>query len=123
MEIQFEQNKNFNQSHRDEPTVTKTTENDKGKPQGREGDPNFRMVTTESENDEKNLDRRPADVVNENINSDESDDTSSAIPGIQSDLQNTTRHPSKPLGEDPNVNAERENKEETGERKKESSDE
>jgi len=118
MEIQFEQNKNFNQSHREEPTVTKTTEQDKGKPQGKEGDPHIRMVTTEFENEEKTLDRRPADVANKDLDHPNDDDTSSAIPGVQSDLQNTTRNSSKPLGEDPNVNAERENKEENDELEK-----
>lgn len=117
MEIQFEQNRDFNQSHRESP-VTDTNDKNSKQPQGREGDPNQRLVNREELNtEEKMLDRRPADVEDENFNP-EKDRTSSAIPGIQSDSQNTTRNSGKPLGEDPNVNAERENKEENDELEK-----
>lgn len=110
MEIQFEQNRDFNQAHRNEPTVTDTKEGEKGKPQGREGNPNQRLTNREElETDEKELDRRPADVADENLNT--GDDGSSAVQGIQSDAQNTTRNSGKPSGEEPNYNAEVENKE------------
>ncbi len=116
MEIQFEQNREFNQSHR-ENSVTDTKDHEGTQPQGKEGDPNQHLVNRKAlDTEEKNLDRRPADVANGDL--DDDDQTSSAVPGIQSDAQNTTRNPSKPLGEDPNVNAERENKEENDELEK-----
>ncbi|RZK13731.1 MAG: hypothetical protein EOO43_17455, partial [Flavobacterium sp.] len=99
MEIQFEQNRDFNQSHRED----KQDENvERGQPQGREGDPNQRIVKSdELNNEEKGLDRRPADAINGII--DEGDDTSSAIPGMQSDQQNSTRNNSRPDGEEPQL--------------------
>lgn len=105
MGIQFEQNRDFNQSHRED----KQDEGVKrGQPQGREGDPNQRIVKREElSNDEKGLDRRPADAINGNM--DEGSDTASAIPGMQSDQQNSTRNNSRPDGEEPNGNAEGEN--------------
>lgn len=107
MEIEFEQNRDFNQSHEEE---GQNNYRDKGKPQGREGDPNQRLVKREElDNDKKELDRRPADIENERLDDDSGH--ASAIPGIQSDNQNSTRNNSKPIGEDPNHNAEIENKE------------
>ena len=115
MEIQFEQNREFNQSHREN---NAKDVKESGQPQGKEGDPNQHLVNRkELDTEEKNLDRRPADVANEEITNN-GNHTSSAIPGVQSDAQNSTRNPSKPLGEDPNVNAERENKEENEELEK-----
>ncbi len=114
MEIQFEQNRDFNQSHR-ENSVTDTNDKESKQPQGKEGDPHQRLVKREElDTEEKTLNRRPADVVNGELEKDD-DNTSSAVAGIQSDAQNTTRSTSKPSGEDPNVNAERENKEENDE--------
>lgn len=122
MEIQFEQNRDFNQSHRDNP-VTDTNDNERSQPQGKEGDPNQHLVNRKAlDTDEKTLDRRPADVANGDLGNDD-DHTSSAVAGVQSDAQNTTRNSSKPLGEDPNVNAERENKEENEELEKGDKDE
>ncbi len=116
MEIQFEQNRDFNQSHR-ENSVTDTNDNERRQPQGKEGDPNQHLVNRKAlDTDEKTLDRRPADVANGDLEND--DHTSSAVAGVQRDAQNTTRNSSKPLGEDPNVNAERENKEENDELEK-----
>ncbi|RZL69933.1 MAG: hypothetical protein EOO93_00045 [Pedobacter sp.] len=112
MEIQFEQNRDFNQSHRDD----KQGEHiQRGQPQGREGDPNQRIVKSEElNNEEKGLDRRPADAANGNI--EKGDDTSSAIPGMQSDQQNSTRNSSKPDGEAPNYSTEMENNQNKEER-------
>ncbi|WP_113662443.1 hypothetical protein [Pedobacter nanyangensis] len=118
MEIQFEQNRNFNQSHREDPSVTQTTQKDKGKPQGKEGDPQQHLVNSRAlDTEEKTLDRRPADVSNGEAGNND-DKASSAVPGIQSDSQNSTRNSSKPLGEDPNVNADRENQEDQEELEK-----
>ncbi len=109
MEIQFEQNRDFNQSHRDD--HQNNEHNEKEGPQGKEGDPNQHLVKREElDNEEKELDRRPADTT-DGAKEDEGDSTSSAIPGVQSDNQNSTRNSSKPNGEDPNHNAEVENKE------------
>ncbi|MDQ8003534.1 MAG: hypothetical protein REI64_01970 [Pedobacter sp.] len=104
MEIQFEQNKNFNQSHRDEPSVENTREGEKGQPQGREGDPNIRMANREAlESDRPELDRRPADVAQGNA-SDIGDEKSSAVAGVRSEQQDSSEGESKPTGEDPNYN-------------------
>lgn len=109
MEIQFEQNRDFNQSHRDEENRSK--EGEQRQPQGQEGDPNQRLVNREElDTEEKELDRRPADIANHDAN-DKGQDTSSAIAGVQDDQQNSTRNSSKPLGENPDYNAKLENEE------------
>ncbi|SOD14134.1 hypothetical protein [Pedobacter xixiisoli] len=96
MEIQFEQNRDFNQSHRE---GNQQTNRKSGEPQGREGDPNQRLVKREElDTDEKVLDRRPADVQEEKAN-ETGNEKSSAIAGVQDDQQNSTRGSSKPLGE------------------------
>lgn len=111
MEIQFEQNKNFNQSHRDDPSVEDTREGEKGQPQGREGDPNIRIVNREAlESDRPELDRRPADVANGNA-SDIGDENSSAVAGVRSDQQDVASGDSKPTGEDPDYDTELRNQE------------
>lgn len=100
METQFEQNKHFNQSHRDE-SVTDTREGEKGQPQGREGDPNIRMAKREALQSEKTeLDRRPYDVANGDA-SDTGDENSSAVAGVRSDQQDAASGDSRPLAEDP----------------------
>jgi len=117
MENQFQQNRDFNQSHRGHSTVTDTQSNEKGQPQGEEGNPNQRLTHREAlDQQEKELDRRPADVANGMAN-DQGDQSSSAIAGIQSDQQNSSEGASKPIGEDPNRNAEIENKEDAEETK------
>ena len=110
MEIQFEQNRDFNQSHREE----NNEEVKKGQPQGEEGNPNQRIVSRDDiNNEEKQLDRRPADLENGQGDS-LGNETSSAIAGVQSDQQNSTRNTSNPSGEDPNNNTDTERqKEET----------
>eukprot|EP01085_Mycamoeba_gemmipara_P004128 Mycagemm_TRINITY_DN10239_c0_g1::TRINITY_DN10239_c0_g1_i2::g.4128::m.4128 type:complete len:118 gc:universal TRINITY_DN10239_c0_g1_i2:368-15(-) len=117
MENQFEQNRNFNQSHRGQSTVTNTQSNEKGQPQGEEGNPNQRLAKREAlDGEEKALDRRPADVA-QGIANDQGDQDSSAVAGIQNDQQNASEGASEPLGEDPNHNAEIENKEDAEETK------
>ncbi|RYE39682.1 MAG: hypothetical protein EOP48_25470 [Sphingobacteriales bacterium] len=111
MEIQFEQNKNFNQSHREEASVTDTKLGEKGKPQGKEGDPNIRLANREALQTEKTeLDRRPYDVASGNA-SDIGDESSSAVAGLRSDQQDVASGDSKPLAEDPDIKTETENQE------------
>ena len=115
MEIQFEQNKAFNQGHRgEEASVNDTKEQDKGKPQGREGDPNIRLANREALQTEKiELDRRPYDVANGEASS-TGDEDSSAIAGVKSDQQDAASGDSKPLAEDPYTNTEEENQKKEG---------
>ena len=109
MESQFQQDRDFKQSQREENSPDEYKEG--RQPQGREGDPNQRLVKRkELDNDEKELDRRPADVKEDN-GSAQGHDTSSAISGVQDDQQNSTRNSGRPLGEDPSHNAEIESKE------------
>ncbi|WP_410221187.1 hypothetical protein [Pedobacter sp.] len=109
MEIQFEQNRDFNQLHRDENPVSDKKE--KGEAGGSEGNPDQKLVNSEKlDNDEKELDRRSADIAHGKGNQ-LGGEGSSAVAGVQSDQQNSTRSNRKPLGEDPNYNAETENKE------------
>lgn len=108
MEIQFEQNRDFNQSHREGNHQKEQKES--RQPQGEEGNPNQRLVKrAELDTDEKELDRRPADVEGENPNN-IGDANSSAIAGVQNDQQNSTRSSSKPFGENTERNTEIENK-------------
>jgi hypothetical protein len=85
---------------------------EKGKgPQGKEGNPNQRVNSPDKLNDDQtNLDRRSADVVNGDADTG-GDANESAVPGVQSDMQNSSSTTSSPSGEDPNHNAEVENKE------------
>ena len=102
METQFEQNKNFNQAHREE-SVTDTREGEKGQPQGKEGDPNIRMANREAlQSDKTELDRRPYDVANGDA-SNIGDENSSAVAGVRSDQQDVAGGDSKPLAEDPDI--------------------
>lgn len=110
MEIQFEQNKNFNQSHREDATVTDTKEGEKGKPQGREGDPNIKLANREAlQSEQAELDRRPYDVANGDV-SNTGDEKSSAIAGLKSDQQDAASGDSSPMAENPGI--EQENKDE-----------
>lgn len=94
MEIQFEQNRDFNQSHREEAerpvepnneTVSDTKEGEKGRPQGEEGNPNQRFADRESyQNEQKDLDRRPSDVAAGNAN-DTGEGNASAVAGVIDD--------------------------------------
>lgn len=111
MEIQFEQNRDFNQLHREESMVSDKKESDKGEVGGSEGNPDQKLVNRKKlDNKEKELNRRSADIAHGKGNQ-QGDENTSAIAGIQSDQQNSTRGNKKPLGEDPNYNAEIENKE------------
>ncbi|MCJ0743713.1 hypothetical protein [Pedobacter montanisoli] len=111
MEIQFEQNRDFNQLHREENPVSDKKEEEKGELGGSEGNPDQKLVNREELNkEERELDRRPADIAH-GEGDQLGDESSSAIAGVQSDQQNSTRGNRKPLGEDPNYNAETENKE------------
>lgn len=116
MEIQFEQNKNFNQSHREETPVTDTKEGEKSQPQGREGDPNMRLTNREAlETEKTELDRRPYDVANGDA-SNTGDENTSAVAGIKSELQDAASGDSKPLAEGEDINTEnQENDEENDE--------
>lgn len=115
MEIQFEQNKNFNQSHREDPAVEDTRKGEKGQPQGREGDPNIRIAKREELQSEKvELDRRPADVAAGDA-SEMGDANSSAVAGVRSDQQDVASGDSRPTGEDPDYDTELDNSKENKE--------
>ena len=98
MEIQFEQNKKFNQSHRDDHSVTDTRDEEKRQPQGKEGDPNIRLKNREALQTEKTeLDRRPYDIVQGDASS-IGDESTSAVAGIKNDQQDSASGDSRPLG-------------------------
>lgn len=99
METQFEQNKKFNQLHRNV-SVTDTRDGEKGQPQGSEGDPNIRMAKRKAlQNEKTELDRRTYDVANGDA-SDTGDENSSAVAGVRSDQQDAASGDSRPLAED-----------------------
>ncbi|MGE6219931.1 hypothetical protein [Nubsella zeaxanthinifaciens] len=114
MEIQFEQNRDFNQRHRDDQEpVSDTQEGQKGEPQGEEGNPNQRFANRESyQKDHPELDRRPADVANGNA-ADTGSEDSSAVAGVMDDTPLSVSKQATEKGEDPNHNADLENKEDT----------
>jgi hypothetical protein len=115
MEIQFEQNRDFNQRHRDDQEpVSDTREGQKGQPQGEEGNPNQRFANREGfQKDQPELDRRPADVANNNASSTGGED-SSAVAGVVDDTPLSVSNKATTKGEDPNHNADLENEEDRG---------
>lgn len=109
---ELEQDKDINQHGDDnQQPVSDTQEGQKGQPQGEEGNPNQRFANREGyQKDHPELDRRPADVANDNA-SDTGSEDSSAVAGTLDDTPLSVGKQATNKGEDPNHNAEVENQE------------